>query len=137
MRIGDQSHENTQLMNQELVKEYQANIPYTDDFVLGREAYNAVYCIVGKYGEKKAVITNVSRKHKVSAYELKVLIDIAIPSEFFTLRAMKAKKRHEASFYKPETIKPISESKKDIGKQAISGIREMFANGKNDYLQST
>ncbi|MGR3979426.1 hypothetical protein [Pseudoalteromonas sp. 1181_04] len=119
-------------MNSELVKEYQANIPPTDDFALGRAAYNAVYCIVGKYGEKKIVITNVSRKHKVSAYELKVLIDIAIPSEFFTLRAMKAKKRLEASFHKPEAIKPISESKKEIGKQAISGIREKIANSKNN-----
>ena len=124
-------------MNQDLVKEYQANIPPTDDFALGRAADIAVHCIVMNYGEKRAVIKNVSRKHKVSAYELKILIDIAIPNEFFILRAAKAKKRHEASFYKPETIKPISESKKDIGKQAISGIREMFANGKNDYLQST
>ena len=119
-------------MNKDLVKEYQANIPYTDDFVLGRAAYNAVYCIVMNYGEKRAVITNVARKHKVSASELKVLIDVAIPIEFFILRAAKAKKRHEASFYKPEAIEPISESKRDKGMQAISGIREKIANSKNN-----
>jgi hypothetical protein len=110
-------------MSEELLKEYQKNLPYLDDIELYHAAKKALYIIVVKHGRKLDTIKRVAIKNKVSASDLTDCVNLAIPQTFFAKRAEKAQKKHEASFFVPTEVVPVDDKDKHAGELALSKIR--------------